>query len=60
MDEIIQRVITNLKNWNCWDVYDFRLNEEEGKAVRKALSAYLNMMKARDNECQKSNTDQDG
>lgn len=50
MDEIIKRVITNLKNWNCWDVYDFRLNEEEGKAVRKALSAYLNMMKAREED----------
>ena len=49
MDEIIQRVITNLKNWNCWDVYDFRLNEEEGKAVKEALIAYLHMKRGEDN-----------
>ena len=39
--EVIKRVWTNLKNWNCWDFSDFRLTKEEGETVEKVLKLFL-------------------
>ena len=39
--EVIKRIHTNLKNWNCWDFSDFRLTKEEGETVEKVLKLFL-------------------
>ena len=39
--EVIKRVWTNLKNWNCWDFSDFRLTKTEGETVEKVLKLFL-------------------
>ena len=39
--EVIKRVWTNLKNWNCWDFSDFRLTKEVGETVEKVLKLFL-------------------
>lgn len=42
--EVIKRVWTNLKNWDCWDFSDFRLTKEEGETVEKVLKLFLEVL----------------
>jgi len=44
-EEIIRNVFVNLKNWSAWDFSDFRLNKQEGEAVKKVLELYLSKEK---------------